>query len=55
MDPSMMTGVDEKDPRSLAKWMKRMGREMGEEMSDEEIEQVIEDTTGKTDAGESEE
>jgi len=55
MDPSMMTGVDEKDPRSLAKWMKRMGREMGEEVSDEEIEQVIEDATGKTDAGESEE
>jgi putative FmdB family regulatory protein len=53
MDPSMMGGLDEKDPRSLAKWMKRMGKEMGEEVSDEEIEQVIEDAAGGTDAEES--
>ena len=55
MDPSMMTGLDEKDPRSLAKWMKRMGKEMGEKVSDEEIEQVIEDATSETNAGGSEE
>ena len=55
MDPSMMGGLDEKDPKSLAKWMKRMGREMGEEVSDEEIEQVIDDAAGGTDATESEE
>lgn len=53
MDPSMIGGLDEKDPRSLAKWMKRMGKEMGEEVSDEEIEQVIEDAAGGADAGES--
>lgn len=53
MDPSIMGGLDEKDPRSLAKWMKRMGKEMGEEVSDEEIEQVIEDAAGETDAEES--
>ncbi len=55
MDPSMMGGLDEKDPKSLAKWMKRMGKEMGEEVSDEEIEQVIEDAAGGTDTEESEE
>ncbi len=55
MDPSMMGGLDEKDPKSLAKWMKRMGKEMGEDVSDEEIEQVIEDAAGAADAGESEE
>jgi putative FmdB family regulatory protein len=55
MDPSMMGGLDEKDPKSLAKWMKRMGREMGEEVSDEEIEQVIEDAAGGADPKESEE
>ena len=53
MDPSVMGGLDEKDPKSLAKWMKRMGKEMGEEVSDEEIEQVIEDATSGTDAEES--
>jgi putative FmdB family regulatory protein len=52
MDPSMMGGLDEKDPKSLAKWMKRMGREMGEEVSDEDIEQVIEDATSETNAEE---
>ncbi len=51
----MMGGLDEKDPKSLAKWMKRMGKEMGEEVSDEEIEQVIEDAAGGTEAQESEE
>jgi Ca2+-binding EF-hand superfamily protein len=53
MDPSAMAGLDEKDPRSLAKWMKRMGKEMGEEVSNEEIEQVIEDAATETDAEES--
>ena len=55
MDPSMMGGVDEKDPKSLAKWMKRMGREMGEEVSDEDIEQVMEEAASGTEAEESEE
>ncbi len=55
MDPSMMGGVDEKDPKSLVKWMKRMGREMGEEVSDEEIEQVMEEAASGTEAEESEE
>jgi len=27
--------VDEKDPRSVARWMKKMGREFGEELGDE--------------------
>ncbi|MCX6356534.1 MAG: zinc ribbon domain-containing protein [Candidatus Aureabacteria bacterium] len=31
-DPSLLAGVDEKDPRSLARWMKRMGSELGEDM-----------------------
>ncbi len=54
MDPSVMGRLDERDPKGLATWMKRMGKEMGEEVSDEEIEQVIEDTTSGTDAEESE-
>ncbi|MCX6340731.1 MAG: zinc ribbon domain-containing protein [Candidatus Aureabacteria bacterium] len=34
-DPSSLAGLDEKDPRSLARWMKKMGREIGEEMPEE--------------------
>jgi hypothetical protein len=54
MDPSVMGGLDEKDPKSLATWMKRMGREMGEDVSDEEVEQVIEDAASEADAEKSE-
>jgi hypothetical protein len=31
-DPSMLAGLDEKDPRSLGRWMKKMGSELGEEV-----------------------
>ena len=33
-DPSSLAGLDEKDPKSVARWMKKMGREMGEETGD---------------------
>jgi putative FmdB family regulatory protein len=31
-DPSKLSGLDEKDPGSVARWMKRMSREMGDEV-----------------------
>jgi len=34
-DPSALAGVDESDPASVARWMKRMGREMGEDLGDD--------------------
>jgi putative FmdB family regulatory protein len=34
-DPSALAGVDENDPRSVARFMKRMGQEMGEELGDD--------------------
>lgn len=40
-DPSAMAGLDENDPRSVAKFMKKMGQEMGEDVGD--IEQAMED------------
>jgi hypothetical protein len=55
MDPTTMAGLDEKNPKSLARWMKWMGKEMGEEVSDEEIEQVVEDAAGETGTVESDE
>lgn len=30
-----LSGLDENDPRSLGKFMRKMGREMGEDMGDE--------------------
>ena len=48
-DPSKLAGVDEKDPKSLARWMKRMGKEMGDEAGedfDESIDEAMEEADG---------
>jgi putative FmdB family regulatory protein len=45
-DPSSLAGLDENDPKSVARWMKKMGKEMGEdggEDFEEEIDQAVED------------
>ena len=34
-DPSQYGDLDENDPRSMAKFMKRMGQEMGEDLGDD--------------------
>ncbi len=45
-DPSSLSGLDENDPRSVAKWAKKMAREMGEDMGDE-IEAMAEEEISK--------
>jgi len=34
-DPSSLGDLDENDPQSVARWMKRMGKEMGEDLGDD--------------------
>ena len=41
-DPSAWSNVDERDPRSMAKWMKRMGKELGEDMG-EDVDQMVDE------------
>jgi len=38
--PSSLAGLDENDPKSIARWMKRMSGEMGEDLGDEFHEMV---------------
>jgi putative FmdB family regulatory protein len=59
-DPANMSGLDENDPSSVARWMKKMGREMGEDFAGEDIDQLAEEAAeeaagggGVGDAGES--
>lgn len=47
-DPSAFGDVDEDDPRSVGRWMRRMSEEMGEPM-DDEFSQVVD----RLEAGES--
>jgi len=34
-DPSKWGDIDEKDPKSMARWMKKMGKELGEDMGED--------------------
>jgi len=46
-DPSKLSGLDENDPISLARWMKRMGKEMGEDVGedfDQAVEEAVEES-----------
>jgi putative FmdB family regulatory protein len=53
-DPSAWAGMDENDPKSVAKVLKRMGQEMGEDFPGEVDEMVEEamDSQGSDAAGE---
>jgi putative FmdB family regulatory protein len=44
-DPSKWGDLDEKDPRSMAKLMKRMGKELGEDLGEDmgDLEQAMEE------------
>ena len=41
-DPASFGDIDENDPSSVARWMKKMGREMGEDFGDE-LDQAMEE------------
>jgi len=45
-DPSRWGDVDENDPRSIARFMKKMGAEVGEEIGDDFHEMVEELESG---------
>ncbi len=54
-DPSTLSGLDENDPKSISKWMKKMGSLAGDdfegnfdEMVDEAVEEVASSGAGET-------
>ncbi len=54
-DPSALAGLDENDPKSMARWMKKMGREMGEDAGenfDQNIDEAMAGTEGGSPGGE---
>ena len=54
-DPSKLGDFNENDPRSLAKMMKKMGREMGEDFSGADFDEAMEEMEsggGPDDGGE---
>jgi putative FmdB family regulatory protein len=45
-NPSNLAGLDENDPKSMARFMKTMGEEMGEDLGDDALEAMESDETG---------
>ncbi len=50
-DPSAMAGIDESDPKSVARWMRKMGKEMGDDMGGEDFEAMVDEIEGGDDGG----
>jgi putative FmdB family regulatory protein len=46
-DPTNLSGVDENDPKSMARWMRKMAGETGEELGPE-----FDEVVGRLEAGE---
>jgi len=45
-DPSSLGDLDENDPKSMARWMRKMGKELGEDAGDDFDEMVDEMEAG---------
>ena len=53
-DPSRLGGLDENDPKSMAKWMKSMSHEMGEELGEDmDVDAMIEEAMEEESKGSS--
>ena len=46
-DPSNLSGLDENDPKSIARWMRKMSSEMGEDLGSE-----FDEVVGRLESGE---
>jgi putative FmdB family regulatory protein len=42
-DPSSMGGLDENDPKSMARWMRRMGKELGDDVGGDDFDQMVDE------------
>ena len=53
-DPSKLGGLDENDPKSVARWMRKMGKEMGDDLGGEDFDEMMNEVEaggGDDDAG----
>ena len=42
-DPSQLAGLDDGDPRSVARWLRRMGKEAGDDLAGPELDGMIDE------------
>jgi putative FmdB family regulatory protein len=51
-DPSTLGGLDENDPKSVGRWMRRMGGELGDELGGDDLQEMVDGIESGADAGE---
>jgi len=51
-DPSTWGGLDESDPKSVARFVKKMGSELGEEIDRDELDQMADEAAREAESGE---
>jgi hypothetical protein len=42
-DPGSLGDVDESDPKSMARWMRRMGKELGEDVAGDDFDEMVDE------------
>jgi len=42
-DPGALAGLDESDPKSVGRWMRKMGKEMGEDVPGEDLDAMVDE------------
>jgi putative FmdB family regulatory protein len=42
-DPGNLGDLDENDPKSVGRWMRKMGKEMGDELGGEDFDEMVEE------------
>jgi putative FmdB family regulatory protein len=42
-DPSSLGDLDENDPKSVGRWMRKMGREMGDDLGGEDFDEMMDE------------
>lgn len=42
-DPSSLSDLDESDPRSVGRWMRKMGQEMGDELGGDDLDEMVDE------------
>jgi putative FmdB family regulatory protein len=53
-DPSALGDVDADNPKSVGRWMRKMGREMGDELGGEDLDEMIDEVeSGSSDSDDS--
>ena len=52
-DDSSLAGLDENDPKSMARWMRKMGKELGEDAGDD-FDQMVDELEAGEGAGDEE-